>query len=165
MKKITKIEPQAGQESVWDYPRPPLIEDTDKHLQVFLAGSLIAETRRAKRVVEKSHPPVYYFPIEDIQMEYLDLNTEVSFCEYKGRANYYNLLKDDKALSDIAWTYLKPPPGFESISGMVAFYPNRGLECFVNGERVQPQAGEFYGGWITNDIIGPFKGESGTWGW
>jgi uncharacterized protein (DUF427 family) len=159
------VAPGPGQESVWDYPRPPRLEDTAKHIQVVFNGVTIAETRRAKRVLETSHPPVYYIPPEDIKMEYLRLTSRSSWCEWKGQAGYYTITVGDKQAAHAAWFYPQPTPGFESIRGYVAFYPHLMDACFVEGERVQPQVGGFYGGWITSDIVGPFKGEPGTQGW
>ncbi|GIK41382.1 MAG: hypothetical protein BroJett011_52150 [Chloroflexota bacterium] len=160
-----RIAPGPGQESVWDYPRPPRLEDTTKHIQVVFNGVTIAETRRAKRVLETSHPPVYYIPPEDIKMEYLLPTSRSSWCEWKGQAGYYTIAVGDKQATQAAWFYPQPTPGFESIRGYVAFYPHLMDACFVEGERVRSQAGGFYGGWITSDIVGPFKGEPGTQSW
>ncbi|MCL4298130.1 MAG: DUF427 domain-containing protein [Anaerolineae bacterium] len=160
-----RITPGPGQESVWDYPRPPRLEETAKHIQVVFNGVTIAETRRARRVLETSHPPVYYIPPEDIKMEYLLPTSRSSWCEWKGQAGYYTIAVGDKQAAQAAWFYPQPTPGFESIRGYVAFYPHLMDACFVDGERVRPQAGGFYGGWITSDIVGPFKGEPGTQGW
>ncbi|UCC87399.1 MAG: DUF427 domain-containing protein [Anaerolineales bacterium] len=160
-----RIEPGPGQESVWDYPRPPRAEATGKPIQVFFNGLLIAETRCAVRVLETSHPPVYYIPPEDIKMEHLELNTHTTLCEWKGQAAYYTLIVGGKQAENAAWSYASPTQGFEAIQGYVAFYPHLMDACFVGGEQVQPQAGGFYGGWVTSDIVGPFKGGPGTWGW
>ena len=159
------VAPGPGQESVWDYPRPPRLEDTARHIQVVFNGVTIAETRRAKRVLETSHPPVYYIPPEDIKTEYLQPTLRSSWCEWKGQAGYYTITVEDKQAAHAAWFYPQPTPGFESIRGYVAFYPHLMDGCYVDGERVQPQAGGFYGGWITRDIVGPFKGEPGTQSW
>jgi uncharacterized protein (DUF427 family) len=160
-----RITPGTDQESVWDYPRPPRVEDTSKHLRVVFNGTVVAETRRAKRVLETSHPPVYYIPPEDIKMEYLSRTSRTTYCEWKGRAAYYTLSVGDKRIEDAAWYYPDPTPGFEAIKDHLAFYPDLMDACYVDGERVQAQAGGFYGGWITSDIVGPFKGDPGTWGW
>lgn len=160
-----RIEPGAGQESVWDYPRPPRIEATDRHIQVIVNGVVIADTRRAVRVLETSHPPVYYIPPEDVQMQYLSAGHESSVCEWKGQAGYYNLSVDGKTIPQAAWYYARPTPEFASIAGYVAFYPGKMDACLVDDERVQAQPGDFYGGWITADIVGPFKGDPGTRGW
>lgn len=162
---IKRIPPGPGQESVWDYPRPPRLEDTAKHIQIIFNGIAIADTRRAKRVLETSHPPVYYIPPEDIQMEYLIEAPGSSFCEWKGQARYYTVKVGDRQIEQVAWYYPQPVPEFASIQNYVAFYANRMDACYVDGEKVQPQEGGLYGGWITSDVVGPFKGGSGTWGW
>lgn len=160
-----RIEPAPGQESVWDYPRPPRLEDTNKHIQIIFNGVVIADTHDAKRVLETSHPPSYYIPPADIKMEYLHLTPQSSFCEWKGSANYYTIRVDEKEVHNAAWFYQNPTPAFESMKDYVAFYAHVMDKCYVNGEEVQPQPGNFYGGWITSDIVGPFKGTPGTWGW
>lgn len=156
---------QPGQESVWDYPRPPRVEETTKHLQVIFNGIIIADTRRARRVLETSHPPVYYIPPEDIRMEFLTATPRSTFCEWKGRASYCTVKVGDEEARDAAWFYPEPTHAFASIKDYVAFYPGRMEACYVDGERVKPQEGDFYGGWITSDIVGHFKGGPGTWGW
>ncbi len=165
MKPFEKIMPQPGQESVWDYPRPPKIEPTSKSIKIEHQGIVIAQSNKAFRILETSHPPVYYIPQEDILMEHLTLTDEVSFCEFKGKAHYYHLQIGNTIVRDVAWTYLNPPPKFEQIKNYLAFYPHKVDACFVNDEKVQAQEGGFYGGWITQDIVGPFKGGTGTWGW
>lgn len=160
-----RIEPGLGQESVWDYPRPPRLEDSAKHIQVVFNGVIIAETHSAKRVLETSHPPVYYIPPADIKMEYLVREKRSSFCEWKGLAGYYTVIVGDQKAPLAAWFYPEPTPAFASMKDYVAFYANLMEACYVNDERVQPQPGDFYGGWITKDIVGPFKGGAGTWGW
>ena len=158
-----QIEP--GQESVWDYPRPPRVEETSRHLRVVFNGVIIAETRRAKRVLETSHPPVYYIPPEDVEMGYLRDASGSSWCEWKGRASYYHVVVDGEKAERAAWTYHDPKEGFEALEGHIAFYPALMDGCYVDGERVRPQPGGFYGGWITEDVVGPFKGGPGTLGW
>ncbi len=165
MFKKKRIEPEPGQESVWDYPRPPRLEDSPKHIQVVFNGVTIAATHRAKRVLETSHPPVYYIPPEDIKLEYLSASNRQSWCEWKGRASYYTLEVNGKRLPDAAWYYPSPTGAFTPLRDYVAFYPSLMDACFVDGEQVQAQAGDFYGGWITKDIVGPFKGEPGTRFW
>lgn len=160
-----RITPDPGQESVWDYPRPPRLEDTDKHIQIVFNSIVIADTRRAKRVLETSHPPVYYLPPDDIQRQYLIPAEGSSFCEWKGTAGYRTVRVGDKEAKNAAWFYARPTPSFLAIKDWVAFYPSRMDECLVDGERVRAQPGDFYGGWITSNIIGPFKGEPGTTGW
>jgi uncharacterized protein (DUF427 family) len=160
-----RVEPAPGQESVWDYPRPPRVEKTDRHLRVVFHGVTIAETRRALRVLETSHPPVYYIPPEDIRMRHLVELSESSWCEWKGGASYYDVVVEGRRAERAAWTYHQPRAGYEAIKDHVAFYPGRMDACTVNGERVTPQPGGFYGGWITSDVVGPFKGGPGTRGW
>ncbi len=156
---------QPGQESVWDYPRPPRLEATTRHIQVICNGVAIADSTHAYRVLETSHPPVYYIPPKDIRMEYLKASPRTTFCEWKGHGVYYHVHVADKHLLDVAWYYPNPTPAFATIKDYVAFYPRPMDACYVDGKRVQPQPGKFYGGWITPDIVGPFKGEPGSWGW
>ncbi len=162
---MKRIEPKAGQESVWDYPRPPRLELTNKHLKIIFNGEVIAETGNAYRVLETSHPPVYYFPPEDVRMEFLTENENSSFCEWKGRASYYDLQVGEKFIKNAAWFYKNPTKSFAEIENHLAFYPSKMDACFVDDELVQSQEGDFYGGWITKDIVGPFKGGAGTFGW
>lgn len=160
-----QVDPQPGQESVWDYPRPPRLEETSKHIQIMFNGETIADTRRAYRILETSHPPVYYLPPEDINMESLHRSQRTSFCEFKGQATYWSVRVGDRQAIDAAWSYASPTEKFEPIRGYLAFYPSPMDVCFVDGEQVQSQSGDFYGGWITAEIVGPFKGGMGTWGW
>ena len=154
-----------GQESVWNYPRPPALERSSKQIQVFFARTLIAQTHQAWRVLETSHPPVYYIPFADIQMTYLKPIEPSSGCEWKGRAQYFNLQVGDARVDQGAWTYPHPTPRFSSLKNHMAFYAQKMERCYVDHEEVQPQPGEFYGGWITHEIIGPFKGGPGSFGW
>jgi uncharacterized protein (DUF427 family) len=160
-----RIEPGPGQESVWDYPRPPRVEEVTQHVRVVFNGQVIAATVRAIRVLETSHPPVYYIPMEDVRMETLTETGHRTWCEWKGQAGYYSLRVGDRRVEDAAWFYPHPAPGYEAIQGCVAFYPGRMDVCTVGGERVKAQPGGFYGGWITANIVGPFKGGPGTAGW
>jgi uncharacterized protein (DUF427 family) len=141
------------------------VEQTGKQIQVVFNGVMIADSRSAWRVLETSHPPVYYIPPQDIRMDCLSRAAGRSFCEWKGQAGYYDVCVGDKAAANAAWYYPKPTPAFAAIKDHVAFYARLMDACYVDGELVQPQPGEFYGGWITSDIVGPFKGEPGTWGW
>ncbi len=154
-------------ESVWDYPRPPRVEPSVKRVRIVLGGALIAETNRAHRVLETSHPPVYYVPAEDVSANSLKPSSgRMSFCEWKGNASYFDVVGGDaRSVERAAWTYLDPSRGFEAIRGSVAFYPGLMDECTLDGEVVEAQAGGFYGGWITCDITGPFKGGAGSRGW
>ncbi len=162
---IKRIEPKAGQESVWDYPRPPKLELTSKHLKIIFNGEVVAETNRALRVLETSHPPVYYFPPEDVRMDFLTRASGSSFCEWKGSAGYYDLRVGDKSVANAGWFYANPTKAFAAIENYIAFYPSKMDACYLNDEPVESQAGDFYGGWITKEIVGPFKGGAGTWGW
>lgn len=165
MKPPAYIAPGPGQESVWDYPRPPALEDSPKHLKIVFNGEIVAETRGAKRVLETSHPPVYYLPPEDVRSEFLIPASGTSFCEWKGQAQYYTVRIGDREARNAVWYYADPTPAFAGIKGYLAFYPSRMDDCFVDDERVQAQPGDFYGGWVTRDIVGPFKGDPGTMGW
>jgi len=148
-------------ESVWDYPRPPRIEPSSEHVTVRLAGTVLAYTRHSLRVLETSHPPVYYIPVADIDMPRLRKGEGTSWCEFKGTAVYW----DSGETEAIGWSYPESSPGFEALRGHIAFYPARVDEATVDGEHVKAQEGGFYGGWITSRVTGPFKGAAGTRGW
>lgn len=163
--KANRIKPQPGQESVWDYPRPPRLEPVDALIRVVFNHVTLVECHNAYRVLETSHPPVYYLPPADIQMAFLKPTSGRSFCEWKGVAWYYDVMVGDRRAEKAAWYYPDPTQGFELIKDYVAFYAGKMDACYVNGERVTPQPGGFYGGWITANIAGPFKGEPGTMGW
>ncbi len=165
MRPANATPPGPGQESVWDYPRPPRLEPSAHHIQVRFNGHIIADTRRALRVLETSHPPVYYIPPTDIRMEYLTKARRTSYCEWKGQAGYYTITVGDQTAPDAAWFYPTPPPDFAALAGYVAFYPSRMEACLVDDVPVEAQPGDFYGGWITPEIVGPFKGSPGTMGW
>lgn len=157
--------PAPGQESVWDYPRPPRLEPTTRRLRVVFAGVTIADTLRGYRVLETSHPPVYYIPPSDLQRQYLLPAAGSSFCEFKGQASYYHVVVGARRAENAAWYYSKPTAAFMPIAGAVAFYAGKLDACYVDDELVTPQPGGFYGGWITADVVGPFKGGPGTMGW
>jgi len=148
-------------ESVWDYPRPPRWDPSGEHVVVLLAGRVLADTRRSLRVLETSHPPVYYIPVADIDMARVHEGRGTSWCEFKGTAVYW----DAGEARAIGWSYPEPSPGFEALRGHIAFYPARVEKATVDGELVKPQEGGFYGGWITSRVRGPFKGAAGTHGW
>lgn len=154
-----------GQESVWDYPRPPRVEASTRRLRVVVAGQLIAESSAGKRLLETSHPPTWYIPPADVRMELLRPGGRRSHCEFKGTAHYYDLVIGERHIPEIAWAYAAPRPGYELLRDHLCFYASRVDEAWVDDERVTPQAGGFYGGWITRDVVGPFKGEPGTMGW
>lgn len=160
-----RIEPGPGQESVWDYPRPPRLELSEKLVVVRAGDREVGRTQRAYRVLETSHPPTWYLPPEDLDRRILVPGSGTSVCEWKGPAAYWNVLSDNGiVLESVGWSYPRPTPSFRSIAGYVSFYPGH-LECEIDGERVRPQEGGFYGGWVTDDIVGPFKGGPGSWGW
>ena len=152
-------------ESVWDYPRPPRLEECSKHLVIRFGGVVIADTRRALRVLETSHPPVYYLPLADIVKGALVRAEGSSYCEWKGQAHYYDVVSGEARAERSAWGYADPTAAFQRLRDHVAFYAGPMDECTVNGERVIPQPGRFYGGWITRDLVGPFKGGPGSRGW
>jgi len=152
-------------ESVWDYPRPPRVEASQKPVRVEFAGEVIAETTRAYRVLETSHPPVFYIPLEDVRGEFLRPSRRRTYCEFKGEAGYYDLVAGGREVREAAWYYPEPSARYEVLRGHVAFYPGRVDAAFVGDEQVTPQDGDFYGGWITSEIEGPFKGGPGTAGW
>ena len=153
-------------ESVWDYPRPPRLESVSQHIRIVHQDIILADSNRTFRVLETSHPPVYYIPAKDIRMEYLQLvNGKQSFCEFKGSAIYYHLRVGTQLVQNVAWAYPTPSHKFSSIANHLAFYASKVGACYVGDEQVQAQEGDFYGGWITSNIKGPFKGGPGTWGW
>ncbi|TLM99344.1 MAG: DUF427 domain-containing protein [Actinobacteria bacterium] len=160
-----RIPPGPGQESVWDYPRPPRIEQVRTALRVTFGGQVIAETRRAIKYMETSHPPVYYFPPDDVHLELLSRSPKTSVCEYKGIARYYSVRVGSKTAPDAVWGYPEPKSPYLALAGFLAFYPQAMDECTVDGETVGAQGGSFYGGWITKRIVGPFKGGPGTIDW
>lgn len=163
--KPTRMTPAPGQESVWDYPRPPRVEATAKRIRVMFAGVTIADTCAAQRVLETSHPPVYYIPRADIRPGCLVEAPGSSGCEWKGQARYFSVVVGERRAERAAWSYPDPTPAFRAILDHVAFYAGPMDACYVDDELVTPQPGGFYGGWITHDVVGPFKGEPGTWGW
>jgi uncharacterized protein (DUF427 family) len=144
-------------ESVWDYPRPPRVEPTTRKVIVRHQGIVIAETTGAVRVLETSHPPAFYLPPADVRTELIEPVAHRTFCEFKGTARYFDLVADEIRVARAGWTYPNTTPGYQAIAGYYAFYPGRLDECTVDGEKVRPQRSEFYGGWITDEITGPFK--------
>jgi uncharacterized protein (DUF427 family) len=152
-------------ESVWDYPRPPRLERTAAQVTVRHGGVLVADSVNCWRVLETSHPPVYYIPRADITDGLLQPGEGRSFCEFKGWASYWDLVTPGSRAAAAGWSYQEPVPAYAAMVGAVAFYPSRVDECRVDGEAVRAQEGDFYGGWITEGIVGPFKGGPGTTGW
>ena len=155
-----------GQESVWDYPRPPRLESTPRRVRVVLGGVTIVDTRRALRVLETSHPPTYYIPPDDVLRESMAAVPGIgSVCEWKGSAQYFNINAGGRRAFRAAWSYPDPTPAFYALKNHVAFYVGQMDACFVDDEQARPQPGGFYGGWVTPDVIGPFKGALGSEGW
>jgi uncharacterized protein (DUF427 family) len=155
-----RVEPGPGKESVWDHPRPPRVERSSRRAEVVVDGQVLAATSRALRVLETGHPPTWYFPPEDVRLDLLTPSRRPStYCEFKGEAAYY----DVGQRVGIAWTHPSPSPGYEELINYVAFYPGKVDRATVDGEVVGAQAGDFYGGWITRDVVGPFEG-AGTSG-
>ena len=161
----TPDKPGPGQESVWDYPRPPRLEEFAGSITVELGGETIASTQRAWRVLETSHPPTYYLPRDCFREGSLRPTSGSSWCEWKGQARYFDLVSASKTAPRAAWTYEHPSPGFSAIAGAVAVMAGSVDRCTVNGEVVEPQPGGFYGGWVTSWVVGPFKGGPGSMGW
>lgn len=156
--------PGPGQESVWDYPRPPALAPDPRRVVVRAGALVIADTHRAMRVLETASPPTFYLPPEDVRTDWLESAEGASFCEWKGEARYWTLVHGPSRRERVAWTYPRPRPEFAAIANWFAFYPAR-VECSVGGEPVRPQGGGFYGGWVTDEIVGPWKGEPGTGAW
>ncbi len=159
------IKPQPGQESVWDYPRPPRLERVPERIRILFAGEVLADTGAAWRVLETSHPPTYYLPPADIAPGALVAAGGGSTCEWKGPARYYDVVLGGRRAPRAGWTYPNPFAPFAPLAGHVAFYAGPMDACFVGDERAEPQPGGFYGGWVTSRIVGPIKGAPGTMGW
>ena len=155
----------SSQESVWDYPRPPNVEVETRPARILFNGKPIVASWRAVRVLETSHPPNIYVPFAAVAAGVLERNPQRTTCEWKGQAEYWNVRVGDTTASAAAWSYPHPRPGYEALAGFVSFYPALMEACFLGTELVTPQPGQFYGGWITAEIVGPFKGGEGTWGW
>jgi uncharacterized protein (DUF427 family) len=161
----SRIPPGPGQESVWDYPRPPRVEPDARLVVVELGGIEVCRTSRALRVLETSHPPVWYLPAADWRDGALRPAAGSSYCEWKGDAAYLDVVGGDRVADRAAWHYPDPVPAYGVLRGTVAVYPARMDRCTVDGEVVRAQEGGFYGGWVTDDVVGPFKGAPGSWGW
>ena len=154
-----------NKENVWDYPRPAVCEPFKGHVRIEHHGKVIADSSRAYRVLETSHPPTYYIPPQDIALEHLVQTDRVTQCEWKGRARYFDLVGLGDSVAQVGWRYSRPTPTFIAMTDFISFYASKLDRCLVNDEVVQAQEGDFYGGWITSNIEGPFKGAPGTWGW
>jgi uncharacterized protein (DUF427 family) len=164
VRKVHREIPGPGQESVWDYPRPPAVEASSERIRIELGGALVADTTDALRVLETSHPPVYYLAPEAFLVPVHEAGG-LSMCEFKGMAHYLTIAAGDRIAVRSAWTYPEPWPGYEALAGRIAVYPSKMDRCLVDGEVVRAQEGDFYGGWITSRVVGPFKGAPGTLGW
>jgi len=158
------VTPKPGQESVWDYPRPPRIARDPRDVIVRVGAVVIARSNRSARVLETASPPTFYLPPEDVRASLLKPHADRSWCEWKGEAAHWTLVVSDLRLERVAWSYADPFAGFEDIRGYFSFYPGR-VACYVNSVRVRAQPGEFYGGWITPEVVGPFKGVPGSEAW
>jgi uncharacterized protein (DUF427 family) len=153
-------------ERVWDYPRPPAVEACGSRVRVELAGEPLADSIHALRVLETSHPPTIYVPPGDVQLELVESRTaRSSWCEFKGRARYVDALAGGRRFEAVGWSYPDPSVGYELLRDHIAFYPSRVDGAWIGDQRVTAQEGDFYGGWITADLVGPFKGPPGTLGW
>lgn len=157
--------PGPGQESVWDYPRPPRLEASSRHVRIVHGGKVIADSRRALRLLETSHPPSWYIPPADLDMTLLRSATGGSFCEWKGHAVYWDVVAGGAVLSGVGWSYPQPTPGFAALKDHIAFYAAPFDSVLIDDAPVRPQPGGFYGGWITADVAGPFKGVPGSQFW
>lgn len=155
----------ALRESVWDYPRPPAVHSTSSRVVITHLGRTIADTTSAIRVLETSHPPTYYLPRGDIALECIQEVPGHTWCEFKGEASYGDIVIDGHRIVRAVWWYENPSPGYHELRDHIAFYPGKFDSCTVDGEIVQAQEGDFYGGWITSAIAGPFKGGPGTSSW
>lgn len=165
MRDIVPETPGPHQESVWDYPRPPRIEASTETVEVLLGGRVVAVTSAALRVLETSHPPAYYLPRRSFVDGVLRAVDGTTWCEWKGQAHYFDLVTPARTARRAAWTYRHPLPGFEALVDHVAVMPGLVDACRVDAEVVRAQEGGFYGGWITDRVVGPFKGGPGSRGW
>lgn len=157
---MKRIEPGPGQESAWDYPQPPLLEKSMRRVRIEFVGRIIADTRDAFRVLETGHPPTWYLPPGDVDRTMLVPSDRRTFCEWKGEAHYCSLEHGNEFRLDAAWFYPEPTPRFAPIRGFMSFYASKVDACWLDEEHILPQDGDFYGGWISSDIVGPFKGGS-----
>ena len=165
-KRPSQIEPvEPGQESVWDYPRPPRVEPYRRSVRIEFNGVTIADTARALRVLETSGAPVYYISPDDVHLEFLVPGAKRTICEWKGEAAYWSVSVGGHVAENAAWSYPQPIADYEAIRDYLAFYAGKMDACYVGDERVVPQPGDFYGGWVTSNVVGPFKGEPGSEAW
>jgi uncharacterized protein (DUF427 family) len=162
---VERVTPGPGQESVWDYPRPPRMEPVPERIRVVVDGIEIADSTNAFRVLETAGAPVYYVPSEDVRMDLLRPTEHRTVCEWKGEATYHTLSLPTREIPNVAWSYPEPTPGYEAIRDHLAFYASKVDEAWVGDELATPQPGHFYGGWVTSRVVGPFKGGPGSAGW
>jgi len=162
---LETVTPGPGQESVWDYPLPPRVEPVAQRVLVEFGGIILADSVRAYRLLQTATPPVYYVPRDDVRVEHLAPSGHTTICEWKGGAEYWSVRVGERSAENAAWSYPEPDNGYEVIRDYLAFYARKMDACYVGAYRVIPQPGEYYGGWITPDIVGPFKGEPGTENW
>jgi uncharacterized protein (DUF427 family) len=165
MRNHCSVGPERPKESVWDYPRPPRIEECGRRVRIVLGGETVVDSHRALRVLETASPPTIYVPRQDVGGVLVEDPDHHTVCEWKGRASYLHLEAGGARAERAAWHYPEPRAGCERLAGHLAFYPGRVDACYLDEERVRAQAGGFYGGWITAEIEGPFKGEPGSEGW
>ena len=159
------MQARPGQESVWQYPRPPIVVPSHRHVRIEHAGTQVAESRRAVRVLETASPPAWYLTPDDVRTDLLERVPGATYCEWKGRATYFDIVIGGRRTGMVAWTYEAPRPRYAQLAGWLAFFAGRVDRVSVDGERVFPQPGGFYGGWVTDDVVGPYKGAPGTEGW
>jgi uncharacterized protein (DUF427 family) len=153
-------------ENVWDYPRPPAVAPCKRRVRVELGGEILADSSAALRVLETSHPPTIYIPPQDVRLDLLQTSDARStWCEFKGAARYLDAVTGGRRRRAVAWSYAQPSPAYQALRDHVAFYPGRVDAAWIGDERVEAQEGDFYGGWITAEVVGPFKGAPGTAGW
>jgi uncharacterized protein (DUF427 family) len=164
-KPATVESPGPGQESVWDYPRPPAVETVPVRVQVFLGSHVVADSRAAVRVLETASPPTVYLPPADVDRATLLPERTTSVCEWKGTARYLTVRAGGLLARNAAWYYPDPCEEYALLADYLSFYPGRMTRCLYGGEEVTAQAGSFYGGWVTSNLVGPFKGEPGSEGW
>jgi uncharacterized protein (DUF427 family) len=152
-------------ESVWDYPRPPRVEPSARPVRVELGGTVVAASDRALRVLETSHPPTIYVPPQDVAPGVLVPVGGTTWCEWKGSAAYFDVVAGGVRAERAAWAFPSPVAAYAELADYVSFYPGRMDGAWLGDERVEAQEGDFYGGWRTRDLVGPFKGAPGTRGW
>lgn len=162
---VRRVVPGPGQESAWDYPRPPAVVPSHRLVRVEFGAEVVAESSRVLRVLETAGAPCWYLPAEDVRTDLLRDANYRTLCEWKGRADHFDLVVGERTAHRAAWSYAAPLPGYEAIAGRIAFYAGRVDAASVDGEPVTPQPGGYYGGWITAEVVGPYKGEPGTEGW